>query len=312
MTSFVVVAIGAVAMIKMTYFPIAGRGELARLYAAAGGLEIIDDTNVTLGGTYKTSTPFGFLPILVHQEVGLLLQESLAVERYIAAFAPRFNTLTIQQRAIDDQFACAKEDLMAVEACAGNASIARSCVPPILEHHFGVLEKLVPASGFVNGLSFPTGADLATLIVAEAGFPWGRAMRLANYSWARRFPKLHALAQRTASAPEVADYLATSTTFYARRDPEPSELRAVDTRPVLSDRAACSSSGRGLLPALPAWTRSTAAMVTLCGTCVAVLAWLAYYRQRHASSAEEQEQCTEGTEYKAFTHWSKRDAAEHP
>ena len=77
----------------MTYFGIAGRGELARLYAAVGGLEIGDNIDTT---GYKTKTPIGYLPALSHPEGGLFpnctfsmgcLQESLAVERYIANLA---------------------------------------------------------------------------------------------------------------------------------------------------------------------------------------------------------------------------------
>ena len=247
----------AVAEIRLTYFPVAGRGELARLYAAAGGLDIVDDSDVVLGGDYKKTTPFGFLPVLDHPEAGLVrLQESLAVERYIASLAPRFETLTPQQRAVDDQFACAKEDMMAVEPCAANATIARACVPALMERHLGILEGLVPENGFVHGLAFPTGADLVVLLVAEAGFPWGRAMRLAGYheGWRGRFPKVHALAQRTAAVPEVAAYLGRSATFYARRDPPQSELAAPSEAPGEDGRA-------GFLPPIPAWTHSTAAVI---------------------------------------------------
>ena len=38
----------------LTYFPIAGRGELARLYAAVGEVDIVDSTLTT---DYKTKTP---------------------------------------------------------------------------------------------------------------------------------------------------------------------------------------------------------------------------------------------------------------
>jgi len=258
--------------VKLTYFPVAARGELARLYAAAGELDITDDTDVVLGGDYKTSTPFGFLPVLDDPEAGLMrLQESLAVERYVASIAPKFKGLTPAQRAVDDQYACVKEDLMAVEACMTNASFARACVPPKMDFYLSILETLVPANGFVNGLEFPTGADLATLLIAEAGFPWGRAMRLANYTtWRTRFPKVHALAKRTAEVPAVASYLAASRTFYARRDPEPSELE--------TSAEAHSSE----LPPIPSWTHSVGATIATIGVALAAAAGLACYCQRDA------------------------------
>ena len=53
----------------ITYFGIAGRGEVARLYALVGGLDI---TYNTLTTGYKHKTPIGYLPALAHPEAGLL------------------------------------------------------------------------------------------------------------------------------------------------------------------------------------------------------------------------------------------------
>lgn len=219
LTVFLTVTAAAWGKVKLTYFPVAGRGELSRLLAAVGGLAMVDSFDTA---NYATDTPFGFLPMLEDSDSGLFqLQESLAIERYISAVAPQFHQLTPAQRAVDDEFACAKEDLMVVESCAVNVSAARACVPPIFDRYLGILEKLVPGSGFVHGLEFPTGADLATLIITQAGFPWGRAKRLAGYSdqWQMRFPKVAALSERTAAAPAVAAYLAESATFYAKMEP---------------------------------------------------------------------------------------------
>ena len=209
----------ALAALTLTYFPVAARGELARLYAASGGLDIIDSTNTT---DYKTTTPFGLLPVLDHPEAGLLrLQESLAIERYISSIAPGFNALTPAQRAVDDEFACIKEDSMVVEGCMENASTVRTCVSQYMERYLALLEQLVPVDSFVHGLGYPTGADLATLLIAMGGFPWGRAMRLAGYTdWPSRFPKVAALTKRTAAWPAVAHYLDVSTTFFAKIDPD--------------------------------------------------------------------------------------------
>ena len=43
---------------KLTYFGIAGRGELARLYAVVGGIEIEDSIDTD---GYKQKTPIGYL-----------------------------------------------------------------------------------------------------------------------------------------------------------------------------------------------------------------------------------------------------------
>ena len=204
----------------MTYFPIAGRGELARLYAVVGSVAL-EDSTMTAG--YKQNTPIGYLPALKHPEAGLFpnctysfgcMQESLAVERYIANLSPMFRDLKPEQKAMDDYFAMIKEDLIHVEPGAANASIAKQVVTPLYDRYLPVLEKFVPASGFVNGLHAPTGADLAILVLLKSGFPYGKALQNAAYDGASRFPKVYAIAERTAKYSSVADYLKTSKTFY--------------------------------------------------------------------------------------------------
>ena len=193
--------------ITLRYFPVAGRGELARLYAVAGGLHITD--SMQHGRSYKNDTRFGFLPVLDDPLNGLVgLQESLAVERYVAAMAPGFAGLTPQERALDDMFAQSKEDLLQVlgpKVYFGNRSSAPYVVPPLLDRYFGVWEKLLPEDGFLHGHAFPTGADLAGLIVCKSAFPFVQSMELANFDgWETRFPRVHALAERTAGAPAAA------------------------------------------------------------------------------------------------------------
>ena len=268
--------------VKLTYFPVAARGELSRLLAVAGGLALEDSTDTA---NYATETPFGFLPMLDDSEAGVMqLQESLAIERYIAAVAPNYRGLTPAQRAVDDEFACAKEDLMALETCATNVSAARACVPPRMDRYLGILEKLVPSSDFVHGLGYPTGADLATLVIAKAGFPWGRAMRLADYTdtWPRRFPKVAALAERTAAAPAVAAYLRRSSTFYAKIEPtnglmiDPpveSARQFIASGSVPADVEASSSTSRGRAHEVAVLTVLAAAAAIAVGATRAAVCW---------------------------------------
>lgn len=208
----------------LTYFGIAGRGEVARLYAVVGSVDIVDNINTT---DYKTKTPIGYLPAVAHPEAGLFtqcqfsmgcLQESLAVERYIASLSPVFEALTPQARAVDDMFAQIKEDLIAVEPGAANASLAPSLVTPLYDRYLTVLanDGYIPASGFVNGQAFPTGADLSLLVFVKSGFPYGKALANAHYDVATKFPAIMALAERTAAFPAVKAYLATSKTFYTQ------------------------------------------------------------------------------------------------
>eukprot|EP00908_Phaeocystis_cordata_P020463 Transcript_32122.p2 GENE.Transcript_32122~~Transcript_32122.p2 ORF type:complete len:237 (-),score=85.53 Transcript_32122:34-744(-) len=210
----------------ITYFGIAGRGEVARLYALVGGLDI---TYNTLTTGYKHKTPIGYLPALAHPEAGLFpncsfafgcLQESLAVERYVRELAPKFSVLTPQEKAVDDMVAMIKEDLIHVEPGATNASLAPSLVTPLYDRYLNVLENdgYVPASGFVNGRAFPSGADLAVLVFLKSGFPFGAALKNAKYDGAARYPKVYALAERTAAYAPIAAYLKTSKTFYSGLD----------------------------------------------------------------------------------------------
>ena len=54
------------------------------------------------------------------------------------------------------------------------------------------------------------------LIALRAGFPFAQALEAAHFDVATRYPKVDALAARTAAAPTVAAYLSKSKTFYAR------------------------------------------------------------------------------------------------
>eukprot|EP00316_Scyphosphaera_apsteinii_P012999 CAMPEP_0119314662 /NCGR_PEP_ID=MMETSP1333-20130426/33637_1 /TAXON_ID=418940 /ORGANISM="Scyphosphaera apsteinii, Strain RCC1455" /LENGTH=227 /DNA_ID=CAMNT_0007319831 /DNA_START=196 /DNA_END=879 /DNA_ORIENTATION=+ len=207
---------------RLTYFNVAGRAELARLYAAVGNLTIIDNTDTD---GYKSKTPSGYVPVLAHAglfptcafEYGCL-QESLAIERYVRDIAPGFHGLTPEQRAVDDMFAQIKEDILqGVEDKGVIRPVA--AVDATFTHFFGVLELFVPKSGFVHGHAFPTGADLAVLVSVRAGFPFAQALESAQFNVAARYPKVAALAVRTATAPAVAAYLNRSTTFYERHLP---------------------------------------------------------------------------------------------
>lgn len=66
----------------------------------------------------------------------------------------------------------------------------------------------------MNGNSFPTGADLSVLVFLKSGFPYAKALANAKYDVAAKFPKIAALAERTAHFPAVAQYLTVSKTFY--------------------------------------------------------------------------------------------------
>jgi glutathione S-transferase len=199
--------------LELIYFPIAGRGELVRLIAAAGGLEM---ANSFPGDDWKNKVGlFGSLPILKHGS--MQVAQSGAIESYISTIAPKFKDLTVQQRAYDDCIAGIKEDLLV--SCAkyifgddSKKAMASTELPPVLDKFLGALENLTPQDGFIQGLDYPTTSDLVLLNFAEAAMPFGKAMEMAGgYDWQAKFPKIQANVARTKEAPGVKEYLTEST-----------------------------------------------------------------------------------------------------
>merc|ERR1712151_742642 len=133
----------------------------------------------------------------------------------------KFAGLTPQQRAVDGMFCALKEDLLQglAPAVFGDKSKAPEIVAKTLDAWMPVIEGLVPATGFVNGFSFPTAADLAVLNIRKATMIFGAAYALAgdpggSKSFAK-YTKFNALAERAAAADGVKQYLASSKSFLA-------------------------------------------------------------------------------------------------
>ena len=90
---------------------------------------------------------------------------------------------------------------------------SRAQVPKHLDKWFKVVEGLVPKAGFILGLGYPTVADLAVLNMVKGYMPFGAALKHGKYDYAKKYPKLAALVERTAAAPGVKEYLAESTSI---------------------------------------------------------------------------------------------------
>lgn len=196
----------------LVYFPIAGRGELARLIAAAGGVEL--ENSFPGVEMWKAEVGlFGSMPLLKHGE--FRLAQSAAIESYLSLISPKFKDLTDQQRAFDDCFGGCKEDMLAGcakyifsqdEVFKGKAPVE---LPKMFDKFFKVFEDKTPATGFIQGLEFPTIADLVLLNITEAVMPFGEALKLCPaYDWQAKYPKVKANIARTKEAQGVKDYLA--------------------------------------------------------------------------------------------------------
>lgn len=202
------------------YFPFAGRGELSRLIAAAGGLVIDEKNELKKKGRSAFGSP-GQWPCLDHDE--LKIAQSFCIESYLATIAPNFKDLTMAQRAVDAMFCKIKEDILAgYTEClsvivADESQKADQCadLAMLSDKWFPVLQDKLPADGFVNGLAFPTVADLAVLNVARAFMPFGAAYFMSECDLSQNYPKIVAHVDRVAAHPAVKAYLDKSTTMDA-------------------------------------------------------------------------------------------------
>lgn len=195
--------------LHMYYYPVAGRGELIRLIAAAGGLDLAEGKPDEGVDRAAYGSPSG-LPLLQHGAVKL--SQSGAIERYVSGLVPRFAALDLAQQATDHMFSCIKEDVLlgCAKVIFGDVASAPTEVPKLCDKWFAVVEGLLPADGFVLGLDYPTVADLAVLNMARGYMPFGAAYKHGKYAFAPRHPKMAALVARTAAAPGVKEYLASS------------------------------------------------------------------------------------------------------
>ena len=148
----------------MVYMPIAGRGELVRLIAAAGGLTLNESAELPAGESKSQYVSPSGTPLLKHGD--LKLSQSGAIEAYVGSVAPKFSGLTPQQRAIDGMYAGIKEEMLSGCAKALFTTKKGEDVTKLLDERWlPLMEASIPAEGFINGLAFPTVADLAVLNV---------------------------------------------------------------------------------------------------------------------------------------------------
>ena len=179
--------------------------------AGALDLEEVNPNSDIIRAEY--GSPSG-LPLLRHGD--LKISQSGAIEKYLSGLVPKFAALNLAQQATDHMFCCLKEDVLA--GCAkiifGSITSAPTEVPKHCDMWFDVIEGLLPSDGsFVLGLEYPTLADLAVLNIAHGYMPFGAAYKYGKYDFAATHPKMAALAERTANAPGVKEYLASTPTM---------------------------------------------------------------------------------------------------
>ena len=161
----------------------------------------------------------GTMPILEHGEVNLFQHN--AIESYLASIAPKFKDLTPAQKATDLMFALTKADINSQAESLLFQKITKEDLVPMMDKTLPMIEGLLPDSGFINGLSFPTVADLAVMVVAQGCMPFQAAMTMAGCPiWdGAKYPKMGRIAKETMSYPPVAAFLAKSEHKTLKADP---------------------------------------------------------------------------------------------
>jgi len=205
------------------YFPFAGRGEITRLCAAAGGLKITEspiagfDTERTALCKECGCVATG-LPVLKH--ASLKMCQSVAIQNYICAISPKFKPLPYRTKAIDAMYFSTVEDLLADVSASGffgqlfgGPPMDKDKLKAAMEKWCGYFEGQVPTAGFING-SMPTGADCVLVCIWKAAVPWSFMFEFSGVS-KESYTKVNALVDRTCKSPGVAEYLAKSTSINA-------------------------------------------------------------------------------------------------
>lgn len=207
------------------YFDVHGRGEVPKLVAAAGGLEIdIVEYDFQANGAStadklkagaiesahtKAATEMGMkgcgLPIVVHGD--LKINQSFAVTNYFANLGPKYPKLTPAQTAVDDMFLGAHEDAMGVAAGVILSGYDAELVPKVMTAVLTHLTKYIPDEGFVHGHGGPTASDIVILSLTQALIPFGATLGDGAADFYAKFPKAVALGERTAAYPAIAKWL---------------------------------------------------------------------------------------------------------
>jgi len=207
------------------YFDISGRGELSKLIAAVGGVEIecVEYPFVANGASTadklkagnmesehtKAATEMGMegcgLPIVVHGD--LKIYQSAACQNYFASIGPNYPKLTPQQEAIDNMFEGAFEDCMGLGAGVVLSGVDPTLMPKVMQKVLTHLSKHIPDKGFVHGKDAPTTADLVILVITQALIPFGAVLGEGAAECYGKFPGAVALGERVADFPAVSKWL---------------------------------------------------------------------------------------------------------
>jgi glutathione S-transferase len=199
------------------YMPIAARGEVSRLVAHCGGLTLKFETECPDVVKKEAGSPSS-TPILVHGP--LKISQSLAIVSYLVRIAPKYQNHTPAQQAKDVHMVAIVDDVIQGLAkvlfdprMKSEPSFAGPAITEHADKWMPVIEAILPSSGFVNGLDYPTAADFALLVMIEGQTPFVGCWKMANYDPFKSAPKLKGLVERTKADEQVKVWLALTETM---------------------------------------------------------------------------------------------------
>lgn len=206
----------------LTYFPFAGRGEISRLCAAAGGLKM-EQKGLAPGASEIESLAKAHgaigkgLPVLTHGQ--LKICQSTAIQNYICAISPRFANMPARCRGVDAMYFADVEDYLADVGKSGifgelfgGPACDQAALAATIEKWMAHFESRLPATGYINGQPYPTGADCVVFCFYKAAAPWSIFFLKAGVS-PDKFTKSQALVSRMASDPGIKAYLTESASL---------------------------------------------------------------------------------------------------
>lgn len=196
------------------YFPIAARGEVARMVAKLGGLTMEDKFTDGKDMDVASFGSPGSVPVFQHGN--LKLTQSHAIVSYVSQISPKYKDLTPKQRAKDLQMNAIMDDLMAEMAqilfSSDDAETKSQNMKKPIEKWMPIIESLLPDKSitqFINGLPFPTAADFAMLVVAKGQTPFQGSFNMAKVS-IKEYEKFQRYIDGLLKDDTVNDYLKMS------------------------------------------------------------------------------------------------------
>jgi len=195
--------------IKLTYFNARGRGEIARLVFAFGGIAY-EDNRIEFSDwpALKPKTPYGGLPVL--EVDGEMFGQGLAINAFAAQTAGCYGSSPLEKLKIDS-IALAREDMLVAitkwhfeadedKKKVEGGKLFGEIIPMYLEKFNTFIKENPKKSGFIVGSKL----SLADIVMVEA-----TQMLVEQDAGALdKFPELKALRQKVVDTKGIKEYLA--------------------------------------------------------------------------------------------------------